>query len=374
MQVEPDYAECVAFLCAREGRKNVPRGTAFFIRIPDEVRKDVNWTYVVTARHCIEDSIKGPNGELYLRITSFEGTQQGYKDIVTYLDDWHRHPAADVAVLLLNPEDEPTLGIRRIPPAFITRDWRFVPEPELYGPKRIQIFNDQVPLGEMPVALGHDLFFPGLFFQSAGTERLLPVVRFGNIARMPTHGVWIPSKFRNEDIEIEAYLVDCQSLGGFSGSPVMWHIVLNVFGNLMGPEGMSHKAILDRVYYRSLLGLVSGHFDLEAQHIHKPTGKRIGELITKINSGLAIVTPAEHIRYMLMEDKNVVGDRRRRLSVIQQEERQQYVAAADFSHAEESTEQMTLAPNPKDRIKIPIITRGQFLKDLMKATRKRDKT
>ena len=74
-----------------------------------------------------------------------------------------------------------------------------------------------------------------------------------------------------------------------------------------------------------------------------------------------------------MEDKRVVGDRRRRSLAIQEEERQKNVAAADFGHDEEPTEQMTLAPNPKDRIKIPVITRGQFFNDLTKATRKRKK-
>lgn len=373
MQVEPDYAECVAFLCTPERSRNVPRGTAFFVRIPDETRKNVNWTYVVTARHCVEDSIKGPNGELYLRVINFEGVKQGYKDIPTYFDHWHRHPAADVAVMLFNPDEEPTVGLRRIPPTFITKHWHFVPEPELYGPAKIKIFKDQIRLGEMPVALGHDLFFPGLFVQSSGgdLDRLLPVVRFGNIARMPTRDIWIPSKFRNENIEIEAYLADCQSLGGFSGSPVMWHFVLNVYGNVLGPESMSHRAILDRVYYRSLLGLVSGHFDVEAKHFHKPTGKRIDELITKINSGLTIVTPAEHIRYMLMQDKNVVGEREERSQAMESEKA---VATADINEEPPMpTEQMTLASDPKDRIKIPVITRGQFFDDLTKATQKRKK-
>jgi hypothetical protein len=129
---------------------------------------------------------------------------------------------------------------------------------------------------------------------------------------MPTEKIWVHSRLRNEDIEIDAYLAECRSMSGFSGSPVIWNYVLNVFGKIPSPTEGTLSVITDRIFFRSLLGLVSGHFDVDAQHVDKATSQLIEDSVTKTNSGLAIVTPAENIRYLLMEDERVVKDRRER--------------------------------------------------------------
>jgi hypothetical protein len=170
MQVEPSWEECVAFICGypnKSAQQRIkPGGTAFFVRIPDEADRDASWTYVVTARHCIEDSLKGPQGEFFLRIASVSDSKLGYKDVVTRWDQWFFHPEADVAVTLLITDEEPTLRIRRLPPTFIGRNFQFVPEVELYGESKVKAFKEQCPTGSMLVTLGHDLFFPGLFTQA----------------------------------------------------------------------------------------------------------------------------------------------------------------------------------------------------------------
>ena len=62
----------------------------------------------------------------------------------------------------------------------------------------------------------------------------------------------------------------------------------------------------------ALLGLVSGHWDIDQKA--KTTGDIFGEIRTAINSGIAAVTPAEAIRELLMDDEDVLEDRKQRAS------------------------------------------------------------
>jgi hypothetical protein len=68
-------------------------------------------------------------------------------------------------------------------------------------------------------------------------------------------------------------------------------------------------------------------------------------------------------------DEEVLENRLRQSHKIEQD---RPVETADFANIEDN-EQMTRAASLKDRIKIPLPTRDQFMSDLMKATRKRKK-
>jgi hypothetical protein len=57
-----------------------------------------------------------------------------------------------------------------------------------------------------------------------------------------------------------------------------------------------------------LLGLVSGHFDIKQQA--QTTEEISGSITTAINSGIAIVTPAEAVHELLWRD-DVVEDRQK---------------------------------------------------------------
>src|SRR5208283_4282492 len=222
MRVEPEWRDSVAFICERQGSRNVACGTAYFTRVPDELDSKIQWTYLVTARHCIEDSRKTSNGDIFVRVPVV-GPKfvKGYEDLPSHADDWFRHKAehADVAVIPFATEEVPSLRINRMPPVFISKEFEFVPSLENHGAKATALFKEQVRPGAMPVEVGDEVFFPGLFVQSAGKVQLLPVVRFGNIARMPSERISVRSITRGE-IEIDAYLTECHSFGGFSGSPV----------------------------------------------------------------------------------------------------------------------------------------------------------
>ncbi len=66
----------------------------------------------------------------------------------------------------------------------------------------------------------HTVFFVGLFAQDYGRQQNLPVARFGQISRMPIEPVTFkyPGGVTTKAL---AYLVECRSWGGHSGSPVL---------------------------------------------------------------------------------------------------------------------------------------------------------
>jgi hypothetical protein len=68
-------------------------------------------------------------------------------------------------------------------------------------------------------------------------------------------------------------------------------------------------------------------------------------------------------------DEEVLENRLRQSHKIEQD---RPLATADFANIEDN-EQVTRTASPKDRIKIPIPTRDQFMSNLMKATQKRKK-
>jgi hypothetical protein len=370
VRIPPHFSDCVAFVCERAKRGNRPGGTAFFIEL-DEGRR--TWTYLVTALHNI-DEIYG--SDVYVRVNTHTEIQAplGFEDIQTRKDDWFQHDRADVAVIL-SPIEPQRHAIQRVPAdLFVNARYRF-DAARMSGrgnPALEASLSATFPDG-IDVQVGDEIFFPGLFVQSAGNNRNLPVVRFGHVARMPGDEFVVLGTKRGGEREVRAYLAETHSWSGYSGSPVFWHFEYNITAALtamraqtpQSPLALSSRApepervnvMISRGWATALLGLVSGHYDV-------PTKSKDERVETLLNAGIAIITPAENIRELLMRED--VVEHRNRVA----EEENESAATADFA-SDGSNEQSTLAPNPKDRIKIPILTRGQFEHDLKKAARKR---
>jgi len=77
-------------------------------------------------------------------------------------------------------------------------------------------------LAKHSIQCGDPISIVGLFRLHAGSQRNIPIVHTGNIALLPDPREKVPSKDRatGEMTEIEAYLVEAQTLEGLSGSPV----------------------------------------------------------------------------------------------------------------------------------------------------------
>jgi hypothetical protein len=359
VRIPPAFAQCTAFLT--EQKKGRPSGTAFFVELEQSERA---WTYLVTARHCIEES---GGRELYVRVN----TETGFEDLSTAKDDWFKHDSADVAVLP-SPVDRIRYPIMDIPlDLAIDKQYRFdVAALDGRGnPVLEPMLRQNFPNG-INVEVGDELFSPGLFVQSAGRSRNLPVCRFGNVARMPGEEmVMIGSRARG-DIPIRAYLVETHSWGGFSGAPMFWHYQYNMSVPIIAPRwkpAPESKLILppdaprperiDVMFGRgwaiALLGLVSGHYDI-------PTKAKNEDIETALNAGIAIVTPAENIKELLMRD-DLVEDRTRRAA-----QDKEPAATADYASRRAKFQLL-----PKTGVEIPIPAQGKFIEDLERATRRK---
>src|SRR5262249_32247530 len=146
------------------------------------------------------------------------------EEFETKKEEWFTHDSADVAILR-SPIDRHQYPIEQIPmDVVIDRDYRF-DVAKLNGrgnPVMEAMLRFNFPDG-IAVEVGDNIFSPGLFVQSAGKKKNLPILRVGNIARMPGDEMIVLETRSRGDVSLRAYLVETHSWGGFSGAPVFWH-------------------------------------------------------------------------------------------------------------------------------------------------------
>jgi hypothetical protein len=265
VRVTDYFLDCIAFLCV--GRK--PQGTAVFVDLPDVTRPGVIYTYLVTARHNLEQA---QTDEIYARVN----TPISFRDVPVRRNNWHTHDHADVAAILFkDPEEsEKQKEQERL-------HFECVPTSEFVGTEFFYHYHVTVRdlgLVDFPVRVGTEIFVPGLFSVEPGKKRNLPVARFGHISRMPTEPIVLGEE--NRPFEQLAYLAEFRSWGGQSGSPAFC-----VFRQT--PQDMLP------VFYIAFLGLVYGHFDIKSGKVDD---------LPDANSGIGIVTPAELVRELLLRE------------------------------------------------------------------------
>ncbi len=268
-------------------RARVPRASAFLVMVDEGQTTHI---YVVTARHCIEETAGRP---FFIR-ANFAGTTD---DRPTSINDWFCHDHADVAVSPFVPSGVGHSVTAWKVEQFIAADYTADPF-ALAG----------VPAQGSPVSVmtGDEVVFISLFVQTPGKKMNLPVARFGHIARMPLEPITF-ARTGGTEVEILGYLAESHSWGGHSGAPVLWHFMTYRARQVKTPSG--DMTMQEPHGVLGLLGLVSGHFDIE-QAI-KTEGDVLGKVTAELNAGMAVVTPAEAIRELLMRE-DVVADRKER--------------------------------------------------------------
>jgi len=325
----PDLCmQSVVFLCTDETDDDnkivrTPQATGFFVSVP--LTQDVWIEYLVTARHCIEMAI--PYGKLYVRCNLKTGV---YKDIVTSPKDWYYHPLADVAAIpipciKLDKETAQSLDHKGMMLDFLIDNPPHYDYDYSWGDETQRMRPD----------VGHDVCFVGLFSQHHGQEKNLPIARFGHIAMMPSR---VRMKLPN-DIEFNstAYLIECQAWGGNSGSPVfsMFPILLRNRYTL----GKTIVVIKDVTLSWSfkLLGILNAHYPniQKSKAVNKIYKDEI-EVKTDLNSGIAVVTPAEAIRELLIENEEL---KEQRDKLLKDHEKNMPMPILDFRQPEVFTQQ-----------------------------------
>lgn len=308
MRLNQDWLRCVMFLCVDRSieseTKRVPIATAFWVRVTDNRYKSISWKYVVTARHVIENRGEHDvDDKVYVRVNLVDG---GYRDYGTKRSDWLTHNNADVALinLTLTAESLGKIDHLTIPlEMFVDKDYRYSGKP-LPDDGSIKVW----------VHLGDEVFFIGLFTQRIGKSRNLPIVRFGNISALPTEPITFPRWNGTANFKQLAWLVECKSWGGHSGSPAFWILPVPTL------EKKGKLEVWETRYIQAFLGLVSAHFDVPKKL--KTSGEYsqfLGEIEAEINAGIACVTPAEAVHQLLMED-DLVKKRQQGKRKIQSQE------------------------------------------------------
>ncbi len=313
MEAVPEaYQHTIAFLCVDDpdSTKRIPKATGFFVSVPIENSPDSRMIYIVTARHCIEKARQYK--QIYIRFNLKEGRGK-FLEPPTIIDDWYIHDTADVATIPLLPNALPK-GVKAsdLDIAVISidsfcggaPDYKVVFETSLYGRKEIQ------------PRVGHQIYFIGLFTEHYGVERNLPIARFGHISRMPD---LINITVNDANLNIIAYLVEFHSIGGHSGSPVFFLYPMVIGNELPITLKKGIKASVDIVenllWVSGFIGLISGHYPIPESAEKSGEFKTIeGDIRTNLNSGIALVTPAEAVKQLLM--RNDLVEQRKKLGDI----------------------------------------------------------
>jgi hypothetical protein len=145
---------------------------------------------------------------------------------------------------------------------------------------------------EYEVGIGDEVVVSGLFTRRTGRQKNIPIVRFGNIASMPSE----PIHDSETGLDFSAYLVEFRSIGGLSGSPVFAYL---------GPGRISPRGKIVRPEHRAfvcLLGVVRGHWN------HKepiPFQTAHEDEIGNINWGVGVVTPISELEPILNSEEFV---------------------------------------------------------------------
>ena len=154
-------------------------------------------------------------------------------------------------------------------PMFLTREW----------------------MGDARLGLGDDVFMVGRLIDDEGRQLNSPTVRFGQIAMMPGEPLSVAAGRQQE-----CFLVDVQSLGGLTGSPVfvtVHHLRLN------NPVEFNHA------WFPHLLGVNCGHLATRLPFVDAATGRVSMEpllsashkpVVPSVHNGLMMVLPAWQTR------------------------------------------------------------------------------
>jgi hypothetical protein len=266
-RIPNDVLESVFYLYpsyqAAEAGENAG-GCGFFVLIPFE-RAQKNHLYMVTNRHVVA------GGALTARVNIGPDKSIPYD---TDDRDWFSHPNGDdLAIILVD-----------FPITFTCKGLNLKPEYDLAW-----------IIQENDIGIGDDVFTVGRYVNHDGKQRNNPVVRFGNIAQMPLEAI------RQDDGHMqESFLVECRSVSGYSGSPVMVHILPWAARPKNVDPDTGKLTISSAPRGPWLLGINWGHL-IDWKPLCDPSGKPIGVNPNRValNAGMMGVVPTWKLMEML---------------------------------------------------------------------------
>jgi hypothetical protein len=197
-RIEDNFLDCVVYLYpsvadAKAGRTQTQKkgGSGFIFAMPSTFYPKGGFLYVVTNRHVIE------GGNTVIRLNTKNGVGDALE---TDEREWVFHPAGDdLACLPLSIDRRVYQLVAVKPENLLTKDF----------------------MKEHATGPGDEAFVIGRFINQEGIQKNTPTVRFGHISQMPIEP--IASTVAGAAFGQESFIVECKSIGGFSGSPVfLW--------------------------------------------------------------------------------------------------------------------------------------------------------
>lgn len=290
MRIPEIFRKCVVFLgrasTDKDGQEQIWfGGTAFIVSVPAPLSSDRGYLYIVTAKHVV-DGLAGCDA--VARLNGKDGLSKDFRMPMDH--KWWFHPcddATDVAVTEFHAIDQ--------------LDYAF---------STVDAFLDQRQLCDGGIGAGDDVFMVGLFTRMRGREKILPLVRMGNVAMIPDPGELVPGVKigPNKFVDAEAYLIEARSIGGLSGSPVFVHetVGMEVITSEQGRPGT--RQVSTRLPGRLFLfGLMNGHWEIDPNERNYPFPRAVPR-DEAVNMGIAVVIPAKKIKETLYHPE-LVGKR-----------------------------------------------------------------
>ncbi len=144
---------------------------------------------------------------------------------------------------------------------------------------------------------GDEAALIGRLITHDGRQQNKPVVRFGNIAMLPDPAEPIDLGGGRTQL---GFLVECRSLSGFSGSPVLAYL---------SPQRPSGMTLIGTGGRPVLLGIDCAHLPFWSPVCERQDrGTAIRDMWVETNSGIAVVVPAWRLAALLNEP-HLVRDR-----------------------------------------------------------------
>lgn len=264
-RIDDAVLDCTVYLYGSVGdaeRGNRIGGTGFLIDVPAPAHGDgLSYVVCVTNRHVVEA------GFTVARLNSIA---RGI--VVAEFDErhWTFHAGgADLAVAIM-------------------------PAAEMRASHKVLTYESLVTqhtAEELHIGVGDEIFLVGRFINHDGGQTNTPTARFGNIAQMPGRPV-----AGDHGVPQESYLIECRSIGGFSGSPVFLHI-----------PPFAWRPSVERVttsyFGPALLGVEWCHTCYREEVLTETGTKHPGNFHVAAHSGLSGVVPSWHLLQLIESEQ-----------------------------------------------------------------------
>jgi hypothetical protein len=248
----------------------VPRGTGFFVTVKDAATPDRVFGYLVTAKHVAQaHDQKTFRSEILIRLNVIGGDAEFVKIALT-------PDGKDKNVFV---HSDPTVDIAVIPA---------LPDPTHFEVKAISedsiVTKDKFK--ELKIREGSEVFFTGLFTPFVNTKRNYPVVRFGRVALVTDERIDFGG------VKAELYLMETNSYGGNSGSPVFFYL---------GSDREPGSVVVGNPVLE-LAGVMSGRFN---DAVAVETTETSANSFVRPSMGIAGVVPAYKLHEILFSKELV---------------------------------------------------------------------